>query len=55
MFRLYAGMNRSMDQVCAGYTEAELALVADFLRRTAAAGRTAAEALAASKTPAQEP
>jgi len=55
MFRLYAGMNRSMDQVCAGYTEAELALVADFLRRTAAAGRTAAEALTTSKTPAQDP
>jgi DNA-binding MarR family transcriptional regulator len=55
MFRLYAGMNRSMDQICADYTEAELALLADFLRRTAAAGRTATEALATDKTPAQEP
>src|SRR5438477_10487657 len=34
MMRLYSGMNTSMDEICAGYTEAELELVADFLRRT---------------------
>ena len=46
MLRLYAGMNASMDQICAGYTDAELDLLADFLRRTAGAGRTATDALA---------
>jgi DNA-binding MarR family transcriptional regulator len=45
MFHLYAGMNRSMDEICAGYTEAELTVVADFLLRTAAAGHTAADDL----------
>lgn len=46
LMRLYAGMNRSMDDICAGYGEAELELLADFLRRAAEAGRTAAEELA---------
>ncbi|HEY3501968.1 MAG TPA: MarR family transcriptional regulator [Actinocatenispora sp.] len=40
--RLYAGMNHTMDSICAGYNEAELELLADFLRRTAEAGRDAA-------------
>ena len=44
--RLYSGMNTSMDQICAGYTEAELELLADFLRRTADAGRSATDELA---------
>jgi DNA-binding MarR family transcriptional regulator len=43
---LYAGMNGSMDGVCAGYTDEELTLLADFLRRTADAGRRATEDLA---------
>jgi len=47
VLRLYSGMNASMDQICAGYTDKELALVADFLRRTAGAGRAATDALAA--------
>lgn len=47
LFRLYAGMNSSMDEVCAQYGDAELELVADFLRRTANAGQDAAEKLAA--------
>jgi len=46
VFRLYAGMNASMDQVCAGYADPELELVADFLRRTTNAGREAADDLA---------
>jgi DNA-binding MarR family transcriptional regulator len=46
VFRLYTGMNASMDQVCAGYTGAELELLADFLRRTTSAGRDAAADLA---------
>jgi DNA-binding MarR family transcriptional regulator len=45
LFRLYGGMNASMDGICAGYTDAELALVADFLRRTATAGRAATDDL----------
>ena len=42
---LYAGMNGSMDRLCAGYTDDELTLLADFLRRTAEAGRRATEDL----------
>jgi DNA-binding MarR family transcriptional regulator len=43
--RLYAGMNSSMDGICAGYGEVELATVADFLRRTASAGQSATDEL----------
>ena len=46
LFRLYAGMNASMDQLCAGYTEAELELLADFLGRTTGVGRDATADLA---------
>jgi DNA-binding MarR family transcriptional regulator len=46
LFRLYAGMNTSMDQLCADYGESELELLADFLRRTADAGRVATDELA---------
>ena len=45
LFRLYAGMNASMDGICAGYTEAELQLLADFLQRATDAGRTATDTL----------
>jgi hypothetical protein len=48
LFRLYSGMNSSMDDICAGYNEAELAVLADFLRRAADAGLTATEELGAS-------
>jgi DNA-binding MarR family transcriptional regulator len=47
VFRLYSGMHTSMDGICAGYGEAELELLADFLRRTADAGRNATDELAA--------
>lgn len=43
---LYAGMNASLEEICSGYGEAELEVVADFLHRTANAGRAAAEELA---------
>jgi DNA-binding MarR family transcriptional regulator len=46
LFRLYSGMNTSMDELCAGYSDAELALIADFLRRTTDAGRVATDRLA---------
>jgi hypothetical protein len=35
-----------LDEICAGYGEAELELLADFLRRTADAGRGATDELA---------
>jgi DNA-binding MarR family transcriptional regulator len=43
---LYSGMNTSMDQICADYGDTELELLADFLRRTANAGRSATDELA---------
>ena len=43
---LYKGMNRSMNQIYAGYDERELAVIADFLERTADAGRRATDELA---------
>ena len=45
IMRLYSGMNTSMDRICAGYGETELELLADFLRRTADAGRNATDEL----------
>ncbi|WP_236793104.1 MarR family transcriptional regulator [Amycolatopsis sp. GM8] len=47
LLRQYAGMNSLMDEICAGYSEAELELLADFLRRAAAAGSDATGRLAA--------
>jgi len=35
-----------MDEICAGYTGSELEVLADFLRRTAGAGRDATDDLA---------
>ena len=51
VLRLYlvdSGMNTAMDQICAGYEDKDLQLLAGFLRRTADAARTAAERLTAS-------
>ncbi|MDS0132643.1 MULTISPECIES: MarR family transcriptional regulator [unclassified Amycolatopsis] len=45
LFRLYAGMNTAMDELCAGYSEDELALITGFLRRATAAGQDATGAL----------
>jgi DNA-binding MarR family transcriptional regulator len=45
LFQLYAGMNTSMDQICADYGDAELELLTDFLRRTTHAGQQATEQL----------
>ncbi|WP_020666486.1 MarR family winged helix-turn-helix transcriptional regulator [Amycolatopsis nigrescens] len=42
---LFSGMNASMDEICAGYDEAELELLAGFLSRTTSAGRTATDEL----------
>ena len=46
LMRLYSGMSRSMNQILAGYDDSELELLADFLKRTADAGRSATEKLA---------
>jgi DNA-binding MarR family transcriptional regulator len=46
ILRLYSGMNDSMRQIFAGYREDELEVIADFLRRTADAGRKANDELA---------
>jgi DNA-binding MarR family transcriptional regulator len=46
LFALYAGMDASMTSLCAGYDETELALIADFLRRTTEAGQAATAELA---------
>ena len=46
LFRLYSGMNGAMDDLCAGYDEQQLTVIADFLSRTAAAGGEATEKLA---------
>jgi DNA-binding MarR family transcriptional regulator len=48
ILRLYlvdSGMNTAMDEICSDYDDEELELIAGFLRRTADAGRTAAERL----------
>ena len=46
LMRLYSGMNSSMNEICAGYGDAELEVLADFLRRTAEAGQSATDKLA---------
>ena len=46
VLRLYSGMNSAMDQIIGEYDEAQLELLAGFLRRTAEAGQAAAEELA---------
>ena len=38
-------MNAALDEILAGYGDADLAVVADFLRRTAGAGRMSADRL----------
>jgi DNA-binding MarR family transcriptional regulator len=45
VFGLYAGMNGALDEICASYTESDLELVADFLRRAVEAGRRATDDL----------
>ncbi len=47
IFQLYTGMNTAMDDLCDGYDEAQLELLAEFLDRATAAGRQATDALAA--------
>jgi DNA-binding MarR family transcriptional regulator len=46
VYGLYRGMNTAMDELCRTYTDDQLAVIADFLTRTAAAGAAAVEELA---------
>lgn len=46
LIRLYSGMNATMDEVLADYTDAELQLLAGFLHRTSEAGQQATGRLA---------
>jgi DNA-binding MarR family transcriptional regulator len=41
ILRMFGGMNAAMTQICAGYTDDELAVIASFLRRTTDAAATA--------------
>jgi DNA-binding MarR family transcriptional regulator len=47
LFLVDSGMNAALDEICASYTDDELAVVADFLRRTADAGQVSAARLSA--------
>jgi DNA-binding MarR family transcriptional regulator len=46
LLKLYSGINRSMNKLLSEYSESELELIADFMRRTVEAGRNATEELA---------
>ena len=45
LFGLYSEMNESLADICSGYSDADLELLTDFLRRTTDAGRRATENL----------
>ncbi len=45
LLRLYSGLSRSMNKLLAGYTDNELELIADFMRRTVGAGQEATKDL----------
>src|SRR5215471_7652939 len=45
LFLVDSGMNAAIEEICAGYDDEELQLIIGFLRRTADAGRAAAERL----------
>ena len=45
VYRLYSGMNGRMDELCQGYDETQLELIADFLSRVTEAGRVATDDL----------
>ena len=47
LLRLYSGLSRSMNKLLAGYSDTELEVIADFMRRAADAGRKATEDLSA--------
>jgi DNA-binding MarR family transcriptional regulator len=46
LLRQYQGLSRSMNKLLADYSDGELELIADFMRRTVDAGRNATEEMA---------
>jgi DNA-binding MarR family transcriptional regulator len=58
ILRLYlveSGMNAALDEILAGYRDADLAVVADFLRRTAQAAQLSADRLRSADVAASPP
>ena len=51
VFHLYSGMNTTMDDVLADYSEGDLELLVDFLQRTTTAGQSATASVPTSTTP----
>lgn len=49
VYLVESGMNSALDEIMADFSEADLAIVAAFLRRTADAGRTAAGRLSGTR------
>jgi DNA-binding MarR family transcriptional regulator len=45
IYRHYGGMNAALDDILGGYSETELEVILDFLRRSAQAGRQETDAL----------
>jgi DNA-binding MarR family transcriptional regulator len=45
LMRFYSPMNRSMNKILARYSDSELEAIADFMRRTVDAGRSATDEL----------
>jgi DNA-binding MarR family transcriptional regulator len=43
IYRMFGGMNARMAEILSGYSDADLATIADFIDRTVAAGRAAAD------------
>jgi DNA-binding MarR family transcriptional regulator len=50
LLALYAGMARAMNQLLAGYSDRELEVIADFMRKTLEAGRAATEDFGAAQS-----
>jgi DNA-binding MarR family transcriptional regulator len=48
LFQLYSGMNAEVDELCAGFDEAQLDVIAQFLGRATEAANTATEELTGS-------
>jgi DNA-binding MarR family transcriptional regulator len=43
IYRMFGGMNARMAEILSGYSDADLATIADFIDRTVSAGRAAAD------------
>jgi DNA-binding MarR family transcriptional regulator len=48
LFQLYSGMNAEVDELCAGFDETQLGVIAQFLGRATTAASTATEELTGS-------